>query len=148
MRAFVKAGVFSPIQVVRNGEEAIAYLAGEGKFSNRAEYPLPNLLLLDLKMPRLDGFDVLRWVRQQSGLRALRVVVLTSSQDIHDVTRAYELGANSFLVKPMEFEHFTEVSKGLKQYWLRMDKAPSLTESQLPALAHDRSASPRCHARA
>jgi len=148
MRAFVKAGILNSVQVVRDGEQAIAYLAGEGKFTNRAEYPLPSLLLLDLKMPRLDGFEVLRWVRQQPGLRALRVVVLTSSQDINDVNRAYELGANSFLVKPMEFEHFTEVSQGLKQYWLRMDKAPTLTESQLPGLASHRSASPPRHAQA
>src|ERR1700674_4968478 len=78
-RAFAKANVLNPMQVVRDGREAIAYLKGEGKYSNRAEYPLPELLLLDLKMPGTDGFDVLKWMRQQPGLKALRVVVLTSS---------------------------------------------------------------------
>src|SRR5437879_6114874 len=100
-RAFEKAHLLNPLQVVRDGEEAIAYLKGEGKFANRGEYPLPELLLLDLKMPRIDGFEVLRWIRQQPGLNALRVVVLTSSEDIRDVNQAYRLGANSFLVKPL-----------------------------------------------
>src|SRR5205085_6420287 len=77
-RSLEKAVVPNPIQIVRNGEETIAYLTGEGKFANRDEYPLPGLLLLDLKMPRTDGFEVLSWIRQQPGLRALRVIVLTS----------------------------------------------------------------------
>src|SRR5262245_1735495 len=102
-RAFQKAGLINPIQVVHDGEEAIAYLKGEGAFANRAEYPLPTLLLLDLKMPRKNGFEVLRWIRQQPTLAALRIVVLTSSQDIRDVNQAYQLGANSFLVKTMDF---------------------------------------------
>src|SRR5258705_8683596 len=95
-KAFARAYVLNPLQVVRDGEEAIAYLSGEGKYSNRAEYPLPDLLLLDLKMPRIDGFEVLKWIREQPGLSALRVVVLTSSEDIRDVNVAYRLGANSF----------------------------------------------------
>src|SRR6266478_3502607 len=103
-RSLEKAGVTNPLQVVHNGEETIAYLRGEGRFSNRAEYPLPALLLLDLKMPRKDGFEVLEWIRQESAIRALRIIVLTSSENIRDVSRAYELGANSFLVKPMDFE--------------------------------------------
>src|SRR5437016_14158370 len=84
-KAFSKANISNPLQVVRDGEEAIAYLSGEGKYSNRDEYPLPDLFLLDLKMPGKDGFDVLRWVRQQTGLSALSVVVLTSSEDMRDV---------------------------------------------------------------
>src|SRR2546429_5508391 len=100
LRAFTKARVLNPVQVVRDGEEVIAYLNGEGKFANRAEYPLPELLLLDLKMPRIDGFEVLRWLRQQPGLATLRVVVLTSSKEMRDLNLAYQLGANSFLVKP------------------------------------------------
>src|SRR5438105_2858307 len=99
-RAFARARVVNPIHVVRDGEEALAYLKGEGKYGNRREYPLPELLLLDLKMPRMDGFEVLRWVRSQPDLRLLRVVVLTSSEDVRDVNLAYQLGANSFLVKP------------------------------------------------
>src|SRR4051812_33029458 len=81
-RSLERARVLNPIQIVRNGEETISYLQGEGKFANRDEYPLPSLLLLDLKMPRTDGFEVLRWIRQQPALKALRVIVLTSSEDI------------------------------------------------------------------
>src|SRR5882672_7903883 len=84
-RSLEKANVFNPLQVVGSGEETIAYLKGEGRFANRSEYPLPGLLLLDLKMPRTDGFEVLRWIRQQPGLKALRVVVLTSSEDMRDI---------------------------------------------------------------
>src|SRR5882762_7870027 len=122
-RAFRKGKITNPLQVVRDGEEAIAYLKGEGKYANRAEYPLPDLLLLDLKMPRIDGFEVLRWIRQQPGLKALRVVVLTSSEDIRDVNQAYRLGANSFIVKPMDFGHSVEICKFLKEYWLRKARA-------------------------
>jgi CheY-like chemotaxis protein len=126
-RSLERAHVSNPLQIVRNGEEAISYLKGEAKFANRDEYPLPALLLLDLKMPRTDGFEVLRWIRQQPGLKALRVIVLTSSADIRDVNQAYELGANSFLVKPMDFENFVEMSKFLNDYWLRADQAPAIS---------------------
>ncbi len=118
-RALQKAGVRNPIQIVRNGDEAIAYLKGETKSSSREGCRLPSLLLLDLKMPRMDGFEVLRWIRQQPGLKALRVIVLTSSEDIRDVNLAYELGANSYMVKPMDFDHSVEICKFLKEYWLR-----------------------------
>src|SRR6266446_2925519 len=112
-RSLEKASVLNPLQIVRNGEQVIAYLNGVGKFANRDEYPLPSLLLLDLKMPRTDGFEVLRWIHEQPGLKALRVIVLTSSEDMRDVNEAYELGANSFLVKPMDFENFIEIGKFL-----------------------------------
>src|SRR5256714_10398929 len=101
-RAFTAAKITTPLFVVRDGDEATAYLSGTGKYANRAEFPLPNLILLDLKMPRLDGFDFLEWLRQQPQLKAIPVIVLTSSEDIADVNRAYALGANSFLVKPLE----------------------------------------------
>lgn len=123
-RAFAKSKVLNPVQVVRNGEDAIAYLEGTGRFSNRDEYPLPAVVLLDLKLTGLDGFDVLRWIRQQPGLRALRVVVLTSSSEIRDVNLAYQLGANSFLVKPVDFEDFVRVTQALQGYWLWTDKEP------------------------
>ena len=125
-KAFAKAYILNPLHVVRDGEEAIAYLQGEGRYSNRAEYPLPDLLLLDLKMPRLDGFDVLKWLRQQPGLSSLRVVVLTSSEDIRDVNVAYKLGANSFMVKPMDFQDVVHMSQFLSKYWLRLSKAPDI----------------------
>src|SRR4051812_31070214 len=93
-RGLVRAQIEIHLQVVRDGEEAISYLAGSGKYSDRDAFPLPWLLLLDLKMPRLDGFDVLKWIRQRPDFKSLIVVVLTSSEDIRDVNRAYALGAN------------------------------------------------------
>ena len=128
-RAFKKGNIHNPVHVVRDGEEAIAYLKGEGKYANRDEYPLPDLMLLDLQMPLKDGFEVLRWVRQQPGLAGLRIVVLTSSEDLRDVNEAYRLGANSFLVKPLEFENFVETSMFLKHYWLVMNKNPETSRA-------------------
>ncbi len=129
-RAFAKGQITNPFFVVRDGEEAISYLSGDGKYCNRAEYPLPDLLLLDLKMPRIDGFEVLSWVRQQPGLSALRVVVLTASDQIRDVNTAYRLGANSFMVKPTDFENVVEMAKTLRTYWLQMSKTPEISRSR------------------
>src|SRR6185436_19786504 len=84
-KAFERAHIPNPLYVVNDGEEVIAYLKGEGKFSNRAEYPLPDLVLLDLKMPRVNGFEVLAWIRQQPTLSSLRVLVLTSASEMRDV---------------------------------------------------------------
>ena len=130
-RALRSAGVSSPIFFVRDGEETIDYLEGEGKYSNREEYPLPELLLLDLKMPRMDSFDVLAWIRSQPQLGTLRVVVLTSSDENRDINLAYELGANSFLVKPQDFKDFVKLSSFINVYWLRLDKAPEISRSSL-----------------
>jgi CheY-like chemotaxis protein len=131
-RAFVKGNILNPLQVVRNGEQAIEYLSGAGRFANRVEYPLPALVLLDLKMPGIDGFEVMRWIRQQPGLKALRVVVLTSSDDIRDVNQAYQLGANSFLVKPVDFDRFVEISQALRGYWVWLDQAPEVRRTVAP----------------
>jgi len=123
-KALEKGDIFNPLQVVRDGPEALAYLSGEGRYGNRDEFPLPALVLLDLKMPGMDGFEVLSWIRQQPGLRALRVIVLTSSEAPRDVNEAYRLGANSFLVKPMDFKEFVATTTLIKDYWLRTDRGP------------------------
>jgi CheY-like chemotaxis protein len=128
-RAFRNANVINPLFFVRNGEEVIEYLKGEGRFSNREEYPVPDLLLLDLKMPKVDGFEVLHWVRYQPQLKALRIVVLTNSSDVRDVNRAYRLGANSFLVKPVDFGQFVELSSAILGYWLWLSKVPEVSRS-------------------
>jgi CheY-like chemotaxis protein len=126
-KAFQKAYIPNPIYAVKCGEEAIAYFKGEGRYSNRDEYPLPDLLLLDLKMPGIDGFEVLRWIRQQPTLSATRVVVLTGSDHIRDVNQAYQLGTNSFMVKPGDFENYIELGKSLGKYWLHQSKAPEIS---------------------
>ncbi len=126
-RAFARAKSPQPLQVVSDGDEAIAGLKGEGRYANRAEYPLPELVLLDLKMPGKSGFEVLTWIRQQRTFRSLRVVVLTSSDQIRDVNTAYQLGANSFLVQPVDFENFVQVSQAVKAYWLWMSRSPEVS---------------------
>jgi CheY-like chemotaxis protein len=132
LRAFRKGALVNPVFVVRNGEEVIQYLKGDGKFSNRGEYPLPSLLLLDLRMPMKNGFEVLAWIRQEPAFRPLRIVVLTTSEDMKDVNRAYQLGANSFLVKPMDLEHFANLTDAIKGHWLWLSKAPVLERPASP----------------
>jgi len=127
-RAFKKARILNPLNIVHDGEEAIAYLAGEGKYADRSKFPLPAVVLLDLKLPRRSGHEVLAWLRQQPGLRRLPVVVLTSSNDAPDVRRAYDLGANSYLVKPVSFDGLMEMVKTLGLYWLVFNHAPDLEE--------------------
>lgn len=129
-RALRRSRVSIPLQVVRTGEEAIAYLSGEGKYENRAEYPLPTLVLLDLQLPGINGYDVLAWIRQQDGIRGLPVVVLTSSNLLRDVNRAYQLGANSFFVKDVDFEKTADLFALLKQYWIDRALTP---ENHRPA---------------
>ncbi len=123
-QVFAKAHIPNPVYVVWNGEEAINYLKGEGKYANREEYPLPDIFLLDLKMPRVNGFEVLKWVRQQPGLASLRILVLTSSDAIRDVNEAYQLGANSFLVKPLDFQDFTHLSRLIADFWFKASRTP------------------------
>src|SRR2546430_6989906 len=125
-RAFEQASLVNPLHVVANGEEAINYLKGEGKYANRAEYPLPCLLLLDLKMPRKNGFEVLEWLREQPNLSSMRVVVLTTSEELRDVNRAYRLGANSFLTKPVDFRDFVQLRAAIKGYWIWLRRAPGV----------------------
>ena len=125
-RALLKANITNPVYVVEDGEQAMAYLGGTGPYADRANFTVPDLVLLDLKMPKMDGFEVLRWIRQQPGLKALRVIVLTSSEDIFDINRAYELGANSFLVKPLEFINYPAMMRTLGSFWLRYSEAPKL----------------------
>ena len=131
-RALSKGKVLNPLQVVRSGEEALEYLVGMGRYSNRSEYPVPELILLDLKLPGIDGFQVLRWIRQQPALRALRVVVLTSSNELCDATTAYQAGANSFLVKPVDFEEFVNITNAIQGYWLWTSKTPEVDRPERP----------------
>jgi len=123
-RAFARANIANPVFSVSTGKEAIAYLKGEGEFSNREEYPLPDLLLLDLKLPGFSGLEILRWLRSQAGLAGLRVVVLTSSDELRDVNDAYRLGANSFLMKPYDFDDLIHLAKVIQEYWLYVSKCP------------------------
>ena len=118
-RAFSKAGLKVPLKFVRDGQEAVDYLTAESTTAGASAYSLPVLLLLDLKMPRLDGFDVLRWLRQHPSLKRLCVVVFSSSNEPHDINLAYDLGANSYAVKPTDPGNLDSFVRALGEYWFK-----------------------------
>jgi CheY-like chemotaxis protein len=124
-RAMKLAEVINPVQVASDGQQAIHYLAGTGEYSDRAKFPLPGLVLLDLKLPHVMGLDVLKWIRAQPELRTVIVLVFTSSQLAPDINKAYFLGANSYLVKPSKPEGLIEIVRQIKQYWLDLNQAAS-----------------------
>ncbi|HEY9851936.1 MAG TPA: response regulator [Leptolyngbyaceae cyanobacterium] len=123
-RAFRKANIISPLEVVTDGEQAINYLSGQEAYQDRDRYPLPILILLDLKLPRRSGFDVLKWLRNESEVKHLPVVVLTSSDRPDDIERAYLLGANSYLSKPPEIDELLEMVKTIGIYWIVFNRSP------------------------
>lgn len=124
-RSFKEAGVINPCRVLEDGREAIAYLNGDGTYGDRARHPLPCLVLLDLKLPYVLGLDVLKWIRTRPALNTTVVVVLTSSKDDADIERAYDLGANSYLVKPPDAEKLFEMVRRIKGYWLEENQMPA-----------------------
>jgi CheY-like chemotaxis protein len=128
-RAARKAGILDSLHVAQDGQEAMDYLEGLGEYANRERFPLPCLVLLDLKLPRVMGFEVLKWMRQQPALRSTIVIVLTSSDLRADVDLAYRLGANSYLVKPSTPDKLKETIARIKQYWLELNRpAPERVE--------------------
>jgi CheY-like chemotaxis protein len=122
--AFKEAGVYNPLYVAKDGREAQDYLSGKDAFADREQFPLPCLTLLDLKLPRVMGLDVLRWIRRQPGLRSLIVIILTSSQQLSDIEGAYELGANAYLVKPSSPAELREIAITIKKFWLELNHPP------------------------
>lgn len=123
-RALKSAGIVSPLQVVEDGQKAIDYLEGVGAFAVRTAHPLPALIFLDLKLPLVRGLDVLEWLRGDDRFKSIIVVVLTSSEEPSDLSNAYKLGANSYLVKPPTPEQLEELAKAFKLYWLEYNKTP------------------------
>lgn len=115
-RAFDKAKITNPLDVAKDGEEAISYLQ-ENK---------PVLVLLDLKLPKVSGFEVLKWVKSKERLKRIPVVVLTSSRNGDDINKAYDLGANSYLVKPVRFENLLNLTKHINIYWLILNEKPEV----------------------
>lgn len=124
--AFRRSGVASEIVVARDGADALDYLFANGVHSNRDPEALPALILLDLKLPKLDGLEVLRHLRADPRTKLVPVVVLTASKEQEDVVSSFELGANAYVRKPLEFAEFAEAAKTLGQFWLLLnEKAPS-----------------------
>ncbi|MCD6498649.1 MAG: response regulator [Deltaproteobacteria bacterium] len=127
--AFEHAGLTNKVQVVRNGEQALDYLMGRGEYADRVQFPMPDLVLLDLHLPGMSGQEVLTDLKTRPGLKRLPIVILTSSKQDADRLESYDNGANSFLVKPVGFMNFVEVARTVGDYWLTLNVAPPTLES-------------------
>ena len=124
MRALKKRGVTAAVFHVKDGAVALDYLFGRGEFAGRDPRDQPRLVMLDLKLPKVDGIEVLRTIRGDERTRGLPVVVLTSSAEDRDVVEAYRLAVNSYIVKPVDFENFSDAVAQLGLYWLLLNRAP------------------------
>jgi CheY-like chemotaxis protein len=128
-RAFGKLEKPVPMIRLTDGDDVVAYLAGKAPYENRAMYPLPSLVLLDIKLPRRSGFEVLQWVRgQASAVRRLPVIMLTSSRHSADINRAYDLGANSYLSKPETGAQLDTLVSHLRTYWINCNQGPDMSD--------------------
>jgi CheY-like chemotaxis protein len=119
--AFREAKLKNTVNVARNGQEALDYLFGRDKYGDRTMFPMPNLILLDLKMPGIDGFEVLRQLKSTDKLKRIPVIILTSSKEEGDRALSYDIGANSYLLKPVSFDGFTDVVKKIDDYWFALN---------------------------
>lgn len=120
--AWIKAGVSNPLAFVSDGEQASDYLSGEGRYADRTVFPLPVLMLLDIKLPGKSGLEVLAWLREQERFKTLPVIMLTASTWPEEVAAAYRLGANSFVIKPSAAHDLTGFAAAVKGYWLRFNE--------------------------
>jgi two-component system, response regulator len=127
LRAFKKNNIVNELIVVRDGAEALDYLFGTGQYQDRDLSVMPQLILLDLKLPKIDGLEVLRRLRGDERTRLLPVVILTSSKEEQDLVNGYKLGANSYIRKPVNFTGFSEAVKQLNLYWLVLNEAPPIS---------------------
>jgi CheY-like chemotaxis protein len=125
--AFRKANVSHPVHVVRDGEEVLSYLNGTGDYADRSKYPIPQLLLLDLKLPGLNGFEILKRVRRNPALSGLKIIILTGSEEPGSANKAHQLGADGFFAKPLDFSELVRIANILKEQEL----SPILTLSRL-----------------
>jgi CheY-like chemotaxis protein len=131
-RGFEKTQVLNPIVWVKNGQEALGYLSGLGQYGDRMKYPLPALVLLDLDLPEMSGYELLQWKRTQSNIRRIPVVVLTIDSATSAVNAAYDLGANSYLVKPGKSDEIMRIVKIIQEYWLGLNEPPKLVLRATP----------------
>lgn len=126
-QAFCQAEVTVTLQVVEDRDTAVDYLSGVGEYADRDRYPLPAVILLDLKLPRCSGIEVLTWIKQQPIIKRIPVIVLTSSRETADINQSYDLGVSSYLVKPVTFKALSDMIVTLSAYWLRLNECPSMT---------------------
>lgn len=128
LRALKKAALSNHIQVARDGEEALEWIFCEGAYANRKIEDIPKVILLDLKLPKVDGLEVLQRVKGDPRTKAIPVVVLTSSKEQNDIIRSYNYGVNSYIVKPVNFESFAKAVQELGMYWLLLNQPPKVEE--------------------
>jgi two-component system response regulator len=128
LHALKRHGLTNRIQVVRDGAEALEFLFTTGAFAHRASADSPKVVMLDLKLPRVDGIEVLREIRADPRTKTIPVVVLTSSREERDITQTYGLGANSYIVKPVDFEQFIEAVRQLGMYWVLLNQRPAVAD--------------------
>ncbi|MBA56513.1 MAG: two-component system response regulator [Pseudomonadales bacterium] len=126
LRALKKSDVPNEVVVTRDGQEALDYIFGEGKFDGRDIRVLPKVVFLDLKLPKLNGLEVLRKIREDERTKGLPVVLLTSSDEVQDMKAGYDIGVNSYINKPVDFDEFVSQVKLLGQYWLGVNRVPAL----------------------
>jgi CheY-like chemotaxis protein len=120
---------FPPRVHVRDGEEAVRFLSSLGESAGPTHSPVPALVLLDLKLPRLSGLEVLKWIRLQPGLRRLPVIVFTASTELIDINRAYDLGANAYVIKPVDFNTLLELFQRFQKFWMESNRNPTISPS-------------------
>lgn len=126
LRALRSSNILNEVVVARDGREALDYLFGEGAYAGRDLNVMPEVVLLDLKLPKIDGLEVLRQIRAHERIRFIPVVILTSSREEKDIINSYSLGANSYISKPVDFVQFTEAAKQLGLYWLVLNESPPI----------------------
>ena len=125
VRALKRNNIINPLEVVRDGQAALDYLYYTGEYSDSL-HPLPGVILLDLKLPKVDGIEILRKIKTDRRRKLIPVVVLTSSREERDVVETYDLGVNSYIRKPVDFEQFVEIVKQIGYYWLLLNEHPSV----------------------
>jgi CheY-like chemotaxis protein len=134
--AFQRANLCSPLVIVRDGAEAVDYLSGKGRYADRIVHPLPALIVLDLKMPRMSGFDVLAWIALQPELKEIPAVVLSSSADESDTQKARQLGARDYFVKPHSLDTLIKIAQEMQARWLTGAAAGAVINPALPSVGH------------
>jgi len=122
-QALHQAGVTNPLRMISDGAEAIAYFEGRDRYADRHTYPLPRLVLLDLKLPNRTGLDIVKWLKNDDRLKRIPVILVTSSREVSDMEKAYSAGVNSYLVKPTSFRDFVETMKITATYWIHYNSS-------------------------